>query len=391
MSSPKRSIEPRPEDSKKRQNLADTEYYLNRWTYSPIVDPLLKELYNDLRSRLSAYPSNLICYEIDPRVCSGFRIPPATVQVSDHYTNKNQLVHAIADYPSYGDPDGETARNVGIGTQGATPYLGVRGEILLLLEFNKRIITLDKDGNEIGSFVIQLPDTAGRPPHPTGLAVYSNGDIAVAFLSDKPLAVFSPRGEFLRFIETLLPGYKPTPLQSGDQSISIDEKDVLYCAMKQALYPIRTFSPDGSFLREIDLPSYSGMPGGYLYNNRIVARRGRLYIGVGNILWVVDVLTDKLLWFMKYDATSFDVDGSHRIVIVPKYATPKIHLVESPADGERDKVVHVVIPDTGNRVSGLCVDTNANIWLRTEESFKKPTVQCFSPVKPSPVVTTASE
>jgi hypothetical protein len=231
--SQKRTVEPDEEDNKRRvaddHDNDDSKYFLDRWTCVPIINPVLKREYNDLRSRLSQYPSDLICYEIDPRV--GEKLPPG--EVSD---NEYRLVPPTTDLKPRWRIDKDHY---------AMYCNGIRGEIIVALPISRQIFILDKNGVEQQTFSITITALNGIGC----MDVYSNGDIAISGHQSQPIYCFSRSGALLRSIDTeITNGLEFIPLL-----FAIDERDNLYAQKQVAdFYPIHVYSVTGQFVRMID-------------------------------------------------------------------------------------------------------------------------------------------
>jgi hypothetical protein len=269
----KRSAEPDEEDPKRRvADDDDTKYFLNRWTRTPIINHVLKREYNDLRSWLSQYPANIICYEIGPRISQ--HLPPGEVS-----ENAYQLV------PSPYDP---THRLYNNRRQYSRCCSGINGEIVVALTLPPQIVILDQNGTEQSAFAIADSDS-NNVYGVDCVGVYGNGDLAVSTIAHDPIHVFSRSGTLLRSIDVdPAKSYTNTPL-----FFAIDDRDNLYVNKEtRGGHVIYVYSSTGQHVREIDLDNILTCGRICAHNNHLYM--ADLYMAEGNNIVIVDLQTNKV-------------------------------------------------------------------------------------------------
>jgi DNA-binding beta-propeller fold protein YncE len=134
-----------------------------------------------------------------------------------------------------------------------------------------RLVYFSEDGSRTAAVgktaQVNTPqDQPGSFLFPNGVAVAANGDVIVSDGDNRRVQVFSPQGEFLRFVNT-----------SGvPRGIAIDQKQRLYVADALA-HTISVFDQKGTTLTQFGERGFG--PGQFNYPNDIaIDKRGRIYI-----------------------------------------------------------------------------------------------------------------
>jgi len=380
---PKRAFKSRKPPVKRVASSSADEYFLDRITPVPIVNPVLWQQYNDPRSWLSELPANLICYEIDsllpnPKQPAG-SVPPdgGSYKAVSSYKYEwvppppSSLRGTFRHAPPPASSSTDKARFP------PSCRLGINGEIVILLPDMDRIVVLGPDGQSVHStFVMYLP--GGESFHDARCAaVYKNGDIAVSgSMGAKNIHVFSATGIYLRFIDNPRVSTAADAMFGAlfanlpDLQIAIDDKDNLYVCGTNLVYVYAARST--VMTRRIEINQVDFSLGFSVFNDR-------LYIALASYVMLVDLPTGEItttpvmrhgqLW--KPIVNRMDVDGSGNVLINYSFSSSMtvahssrltdLHVLGSDYELECTSRSPIMLAVIG--MNSMCIDTRGDIWV----------------------------
>lgn len=210
---------------KRRAGSVDMRYFLDRRTDWPIINPVLKEQHNDLRSRLSELPP-MIIFELDPFLAE----PRKLGTVADgHYGYKGAWSAGDSKYSS-----------------GALCCNGIGGEIVMVAPFIKMVYILAPNCTLLRKFTMRTDDrTLIKQAWCVG--TYRNGNIAVADYDDGRIVVFTGDGRFLKTLKHP----RNSSIQFIPYTFTIDDNDHMYvCNWLE--HRIIVLDSNGAEVRTID-------------------------------------------------------------------------------------------------------------------------------------------
>ena len=336
----KRTIKPRISARKRRAGNVELEYFLDRRTDWPIMSTILREQYNDLRSRLSKLPVTVLVFELDPLLFG----PREVGTVKDVAYLIDRAVRI----------DGEDKYK-----EGALCCNGVNGEIVMVAPFTKRIYIIASSGTIVREFSMKL-NNGELVKRASCVDVYRNGRIVVADAIDGRIAVFLPDGTHH---QTLLEP-SSSRIEYNNQTFTIDKDDTLYVCNTPS-WNVQKFDAAGALVQTINMRGMARMPqvrDGHLY-----------YLGMFS-MWEYDLDTSKTV--AQYPADSDDwsaytFDGAGQCVMLNKslgstsiYKSKEIkRTAVIAADRELvrlqwDRHAHIAA-----HCRNMCIDPDGNIWV----------------------------
>lgn len=241
-------------------------YIVERYTEEPICNPLLRELFCDLRSRIYELARWTVLYEIDPLLNNMHRPGPTDA----HDYAGTQLIRSAISW---------------------SLVAPLQNGNLAVLEPPKRSITIiDMTGNTLSSFMLRLP-TRHLVKEAAHITTCPNGDIAV-LEDDIGISTWTRGGAFVRLIKLRC--------DNGHKSFAVGA-DGSYYVFNCRFSRLTIITPDGDIGGKYDMgpacpTAVSVTPFGFdPYGGSIVPRGNRVYVGHTTTIYVWNTADGALL------------------------------------------------------------------------------------------------
>ncbi len=336
----KRTIKARISARKRRAGNVELEYFLDRRTDWPIMSTILKEEYNDLRSRLSGLPVTILVFELDPLLFA----PREVGTVKDVAYIIDQAVRI----------DGEDKYK-----EGAMCCNGVNGEIVMVTPFTKHIYIIAPNGTIVREFLMKLNNDE-LIKRASCVDVYRNGRIVVADAIDGRIAVFLPDGTHH---QTLLEP-SSSRIEYNDQTFTIDKDDNLYVCNSPS-WNVQKFDATGALVQTINMRGMARMP---------QICKGRLYYLGMFSMWEYDLDTCKTVAQYPVDSAdwmSYTFDGAGQCIMLNRSlgstdvykGTEQKRTTVFATDRQLISLKWDKITRIGAHCRNMCIDPDGNIWV----------------------------